>query len=412
MKKKVSLKMINNVLGIVLLFFGVFDTTRNYTLLPVSFGYLKDIAIYLLFFINIFSIRFKSVWVGVVFLAIFIVSPLGLHYSGLEFQKFIIYYIKYLEVPLLLIIFMNFKIIFSYSINNYFKIYIAMALILAFINVFGYYVENPIVGVHLANENMNPDLYKGRITVGQPPLAIFPVLFAFCYFLINCHKIRNIFIAGVLLILIFLSTSNTGLIAVVLCSILIFFLSRGKGKINIITCASIFIFCFILVSPYLLSIIDISMYTNKIISVLNGGSDVSLNVRRVHWKQALDNIAGFFNVIFGSGIFGYIRDGIIFDIENTYVLVFMCYGVLGVIILLFGVIKVFIIIKNIIDNRKKTLLFCALIIFILHFLTLDIFFCYMLYFSLGMFIQLAKDAKSKVREVKNGEVINYCNSNI
>ena len=35
---------INSFLGIVILLFGIFDTARNYTLLPIWFGYIKDIA--------------------------------------------------------------------------------------------------------------------------------------------------------------------------------------------------------------------------------------------------------------------------------------------------------------------------------------------------------------------------------
>lgn len=391
-KIKNALLKINNVLGIILLFFGVFDTTRNYTLLPVSFGYLKDIAVYLLFILNINKIKLKNPIITLITIVMVVISPLGFLFNGLDVLEFAKYLMKYMEIPLLLLIFLNFKSIFSYNIKEYFKWYILLALALSFINVFGYFVPNKIVSVDLANANMNRDMYKGRITVGQPALAIFPVLFAYCYYLINCNKLKKIFLPLILLALIFISTANTGIVAIIICSIIILLFSKNRHYIYI------YLFSLLIISivslPFLISLIDVSMYTNKILSIISGGNDPSVDYRIMHWIQAFKN-NDFLKYIFGSGAVGYIRNGDNFAIENTYVLIFLCYGCIGAILFLISIFKCLLKVFNLkkISTKNFIFLFCVIIIYLLHFITLDIFYCYMLYFPIGMYIAIYQDAK-------------------
>lgn len=394
-KFNINIYFLNNILGLFLLFFGVFDTARNYTKLPIEFGYLKDISVYLLVLINIRHLKVHSIWLVGVLIIMLLVSPFGLFYNDMYISDFIVYYLKFLEIPLMLLIFYNFNKIFSYKIKFYFKAYIVLAVLLSLINVFGYFVPNPIVSVNLANENMDPTLYKGRITVGQPAIAIFPVIFAYCYFLINSNKVKNLIISFVLFVLIFLSTSNTGIIAAILCSLIIFCLSKAKVKLNLLFLAIIVLLVFSLSYKTINQIIDISMYTDKIISIINGGSDSSMNLRFNHWQEGFKNTDNMLKMLFGNGIFGYIRNNQKIDIENTYVSTILCYGIIGFLMLVFGLILYSISIINVRKYNKKIMIFslCTLVIFFLHFLTLDIYFCYTLYFPLGMFVFMIKDTR-------------------
>ena len=55
-----DIKKINNIFLVILVFFMVFDTARNYTPLPRFFGFLKDIIIYYFFLYMFFMKNIKK----------------------------------------------------------------------------------------------------------------------------------------------------------------------------------------------------------------------------------------------------------------------------------------------------------------------------------------------------------------
>lgn len=396
---------INSFLGIVILLFGIFDTARNYTLLPIWFGYIKDIAIYILFILNFKSIIFSKncSWIyHFFFLIIVFISPLGFLYSAVDSSKILINYFKFIEVPILIGVFSNFNIIFKYSLEKYMKYYIILSVILCFVNVFGYYVDNPIVSVKLANENMNEDLYSGRITVGQPPVAIFPVLISYIYLLFTMKKFSHLLLSWLFLFCIIISTSNTALVTVPIGLFLSLIFSKKKKLV-------VFHILFVILAAsfvigILPDIIDIKMYTNKIFALLSGKSDSSLEIRIIHWQKGYSEFSNFIDYFLGKGVYGYVSyliDGEPFPIENTYVLTFLSYGIFGIVAFSLGLLKNISKSISLIRLRKFTnggLSLCVLLAFIIHFLTLDIYFCYTLIFSFSLAVGQISDFLSKAKQ--------------
>lgn len=398
-----KLSSINKALSYILLFFGLFDCARNYTPLPIAFGYLKDICIYALFFINIKKIRLSPVlgYGGILWMILVLFfSPVGFFNASVEPIEIVISWLKYLEFFLLMLIFYNFRDIFRCDIDHYVQMYIKCGLLLCFVNVFGYFVDNPIVSAKRPNENIGVYQWQGRIAVGQPAVAVLPLVVSSLWLLIFGKKPKEKIYAIIYLICIFLANSNTGIASLACCFVFIvafgILFKRGKTislkkLVYAILACTVFglaIFAIInMLSDIILPILN--LYFER----FNGfftGNDVGMNIRTSRQHDAL-KVFKWYELIAGMGIYGF-TSKLDIVIENSYWRYTLEYGILGLIstIMFFGQF----IIKSIstllhrenINTNNSLFLLCVTIVYMIHMYTLDFFTVYPLFFSTALFL--------------------------
>lgn len=391
-----KLKKLNNVLLFILLFFGLFDVARSYTKLPIAFGYLKDITIYILVIINISRLYLpKNLGKGFYLWAFAVIafSLLGFFNSNYSVKSIAIAWFKFSEIFLLILLFFNWDRIFLINFDNFIKFYIGGSLLLCFVNIFGYFVDNPIVSVNMPNANMPAGHYGGRITVGQPPLAIFPVLLSFIYLMIYAEDFKNRLLCGIFLVCIILSTSNTGIISVAAVCLLLLVLALLNPSMKNVKKNLLFIIgfsCMVFVLAYCVAhdftVSMLERYFNKLGQYLYGASDPSMDIRHVHWQTGLSSMQPL-DCLIGRGAYGYITDEL-YPIENTFIITFLMYGIVGLV----GMIGFFIhqLFRSVLlfhkhKTKKSLLWFCILITFLFHLYTLDLYLCYTMFFSLALF---------------------------
>lgn len=424
-KIRLSKTVFNEVLLWVLLFFGLFDTARNYTRLPIQFGYLKDIALYLLFFINIGRIRLQRIlgagfylW----FLVVLLGTPTGFFFSGYNKVSILIACFKYIEFFLLMLIFTNWNQIFGLDMTRFIRRYIYGSLILCFVNVFGYFVDNPIVSRTLANSNMDPGLYVGRITVGQPAVAIFPVILSFIYLMVTSEKKRmDKYLIVIFLVCIILATSNTGILAVILSLAIICvcgFLTTQNEKLKrrLLFFAAIGLICllFLICSKNQIVIEAMSFYKEKIGKYFTGSTDAMMDLRRYHWKNAIAAMEPV-NYIFGVGAYGYIPGNTAFPVENTYRITFLMYGVVGLCSMMAFLVRWFIIMCRLHRQKQYYGIFgiCLLVVFTFHMYTLDIYLMYTLYFGVALFYSyIMHETKKQIVVVEEVKTVHIATDSI
>lgn len=404
---KSKLAKLNSFLLFILLFFGLFDVARNYTKLLISFGYLKDMAIYILFIINLSIIKFPKRIGGFFYLwaaSAICFSVLGFFNANYSMRELLIACFKFLEIFILVLLFFNWDCIFSVRLDKFIKYYIIGAILLCFVNVFGYFVDNPIVSVNMPNANMPEGHYGGRVTVGQPPIAIFPVLLAFIYLMIYASNAKERILLVVFMFCIFMATSNTGLLAVsfifIILIIYAFLNHQAKNiKLNlllfIVVCISGVALAYFIFPNMTENIIN--QYINKIGKYLSGSSDASMDIRVMHWQMGLDTMSGV-DYFFGRGVYGYIKNGF-YPIENTFVITFLMYGAIGTL----GMVGFFVQMLyfalgrlNRFQTKNSVFFVCVIVVFLMHMFTLDLYMCYTLYFSLTFFIAYCYNKEKKI----------------
>lgn len=398
-KKKMSLGL-NDILLYILMFFGLFDTARNYTYLPVAFGYIKDISILLLFFLNRkgLKISFKqNRLAGILITYALLVFLRGFIYSSLNNWMIVVGIIKFLEMFLLMILFLNWEHIFSFPYERMIHFYAyAGTSILIFVNIFGYLVPNPVVSRYIWNGILAQGYYAGRMTVGQPPIAIYPVIMSLLYLMIfNGNWMRMV----VYLLAIFVSTSNTGLVSIGLCMAGLLLIKNEKKRNIYIALVVIGILCiyFLVIygqtSIYLKNII--SIYKSKILKVLSGEKDVGLAIRAVHGTAAMNELDNLIDVLIGKGMYGYYSVTNPYRlVENTYISIYCSMGLIGLFLWIFYFLKNLLV--NFVlylrtHNNKNLLLFLITIVVLCHMYTLDIPFCYTIYFSYALFYAFCQE---------------------
>lgn len=390
----------NDILFYVLLFFGLFDAARNYTLLPIWCGYLKDVAIFLLYILNYKKVKLlneKMIIIQSCFW--FIWGFAGIIYSGgYSVIKIAIGIIKYLEFFMLITLFYNWDSLFNMSIEQALDKYIKGSLCIFIVNIVGYYIPNPICYVGLSNSNMPAGYYGGRVSVGQPPIAAFPMVLA-CVYLIFC-KSADIFKILYLMTGIILATTNTGIIALGACIMIYigyFIFSKKKIQKKYIICFSILIMLLFLFRKQLFVMFEdqVIMYRQKIIAILMGGKDASMEKRKVNWEFAINTLRTPIQWIFGRGMFGFCIGGQYRYIENTYVSILCTYGVLGLGMFLSYVGNiVYRYIKSFLIERNELYIFgiCLVLIYLLHMYTLDNLITYTISFGFAFFYTVVNKA--------------------
>lgn len=400
-----NIKKINIVFAYILLFFSLFDAARNYTVLPLWFGYIKDFSLYMLLLLNIGKITIPKnlgicfyVW----FLSVLFFSLLGFINAEYDRFKILIACIKYIEMFLVFFIMSNTNKIFGHNSEYFIKIYVYGSLALGLVNILGYMVDNPFVSPSLANENMPMGNYQGRITVGQPAIAIFPIILSFIYLFIKKKDYISYLLLNIYLIFIVLSTSNTGVVSIVAvllaCMLYCIFIKCKKRMFAMlvlyITVASTVLY-------YIVFIVDIynieylKMYTNKILAIFGDSGDLQMNIRFQNWVTAISNMKGF-DFLHGMGACGYYKYYEIQLIENTYVSTYVMYGFIGLFGMVMFWLRMTLYFGNKCINKKEGLLGLSIcIIYMLHMVTLDLYMSYMLVFPLGLFINYAINEERK-----------------
>lgn len=398
-----KLSTINKVLSYILLFFGLFDCARNYTPLPIAFGYLKDICIYAIFIINIKKIKLSPVlgYGGMLWMILVLFfSPVGFIYAKVEPSEIAISWFKYLEFFLLMLIFYNFRDIFRSDIDHYVQAYIKGGLLLCFVNVFGYFVDNPIVSAKRPNENIGVYQWQGRISVGQPAVAVIPLIISSLWLLICGKRPKDKVYAIIYIICIFLANSNTGIASLAGCIVIIIvyelFLKSGKTVsfkklvYAISTCILLALVIFTIIN----ALSDVIMPTlNLYFERFNSffmGSDAGMSLRIGRKYDAFKEF-NLYQFITGMGIYGFTsKMGNV--IENSYLRYTLEYGILGLIsiIMFFGQFIVksgsTLLCKKSSNTKNSLFLLCITIVFMLHMYTLDLFTVYTLYYSAALFL--------------------------
>lgn len=342
---------INRIALYILLFFGVFDTARLFTPLPSYVGYLKEICIFFLFFqLLIKKIEFKSKsFYGKAFLLLFFISGLcllrAIFFSNYHSSELIIFQVKGLEFFLIFLIFINLhKIVPTTSLDKVIKIYIVLSIVLVAVNFIGVLIPNPICYKYVGRGD-NSMMFTGRMSLGQPAMATFPILLTFILFWMK--KERNTFnnaIIFISLISIILSTAMTAY-AIVGCVIFIKFCADMKSikeiKNNIFFIFAMLIIAIIgyrVVISYLsqdASILNFDFLKDRFFKMMGYGDyeDVARLMRTQFREIILQKIYSENAFIFGLGpdYYHQIRTDFYaqIPIENTYIDFYAKSGLLG-----------------------------------------------------------------------------------
>ena len=400
---KMKLSTINKGLSYILLFFALFDCARNYTPLPIAFGYLKDICIYAIFIINIKKIKLSPVlgYGGILWMILVLFfSPVGFIYAKVGLSEIVISWFKYLEFFLLMLIFYNFRDIFCSDIDHYVQAYIKGGLLLCFVNVFGYFVDNPIVSAKRPNENIGVYQWQGRISVGQPTVAVIPLIISSLWLLICGKRARDKMYAVIYLLCIILANSNTGIASLACCFVIILvyelFLNSGKTfsfkklVYAIAACILLALVIFTIINAFSDVIMPtLNLYFERFNAFFTG-SDIGMGIRNDRKNDAL-KVFSWYQFITGMGIFGF-TSKIGNAIENSYLRYTLEYGILGLtsIIMFFGQFIVksgsTLLFKKSANTKNSLFLLCITIVFMLHMYTLDLFTIFTLYFSTALFL--------------------------
>lgn len=400
-----DIKRINRIFAYILLFFSLFDTARNYTVLPLWFGYIKDFSLYILLLLNITKITLpKNLGIGFYcwFLSVLFLSPLGFINAEYDGIRILIACIKYLEVFVFFLITSNSKKVFGRDLEYFIKMYIYGSLVLGLLNIVGYMFDNPFVSPSLANENMPMGNYQGRLTIGQPAIAVFPIILSFVYLLCLKKDIVSSMLANTYLLFIILSTSNTGVVSIVAVLITSFFycvfIKHDKHlsiMLLIYILAGLILVYHFIFNSNIYDIEYLNMYTNKILAFFGENGDLQMNVRYQNWVSSISKMKGY-DFLYGLGACGHYTDNKIQLVENTYVSTYVMYGCIGLLAMLsFWGKMVLHFTKNSLKDKKGLFGLATCMIFLMHMITLDIYLSYMLTFPLGFFINFAMNTERK-----------------
>ncbi len=428
--KKIKLENINNILMYMLIFFTIFASALNYTKIPSYFSYIKDVIIFYFMFLLIKNRKIeKPKKIGIEFYILFVVIALVSWFGILNANNITMNKItltievarrvfRYMEFFLLFFIFTNIEKICTIEYKKLIKLYVTLSVILLFVHLFGYFVPNGILSIKI-DEKIGNGFYKNRITVGQPAIAVYPMIISFFYVLIY-EKVNRKTIISLLLLLIgiVISVSTTGILSLglVLLIIMIPIIKMNKDNLKkILYLASIFILI-LLIGITLVKLIPslnkIYEEQTKLISVKvralfsDDVRDFSMEARDNKYKSVENKLDTVIKRIFGLGMIGY-DDGNpkIGNLENTYRIMYIQYGLLGIslfiIMLLRGILN-----EIRIKNLDNIFLLALFIILAMHSYTLDIFYLPTISYSLSLFYCYFQQKKSIKEEIIDANITN------
>ncbi len=425
----IRFKIFNNILVYIILFFTIFGSAYNYTYFPSFLSYLKDFAIYFLFFQIIAKGNFEfpkklSVSFYALFLVVLFFSELGfINCTEYSILNIFIIFLKYIEFFISFFVFTNIEKITTLSLNKIINKFIEWSVFLFFLHLFGYFVPNNIVSTKITT-HFSHGYYNNRISIGQPAIAVFPMILSFIYLLIfeNKNRRTNIFLV-ILLLGIILSVSTTGIISIVLSIILILFSLKKEllKKILKIILSIVLLVCFIfpiiITNEKLNNIYEkqTQLLNTKIKSLYsNNVTDLSMETRDTKYYIVSTQKNNILEKIFGTGVYGYNRNGInIASFENTYRTFLISYGYIGITLFLIFIFSN--ILKNFHNSKSNKFsckkehlfLFILFIVIALHSWTLEIIYIPTIYFSFSLFYcYMQKIIDIKIEGVKKNENIN------
>lgn len=298
----------------------VFDTARNYTVLPRAFGFLKDVIIYFWAILLLFKGKFEYPRLGYSFYFLVILfmiwSWIGVFYPYKSILETVIFIVKNAEWIVLFFVFYNYRSFFSISYEKAIKLYIYFSVALFFITLVGLFIPNPIIGKDIISENNEnfPD-YANRFSLGQPAVASFSQLVSAIYLLTRRTKsIVQVICMLVCMSGVLLSTSTTGILVLVCILILyggygvMLAPSRTKIKITVGLISLVAIIYYIVNSTWFIENFGLGylLLSTKIDAFFGGNSyDPSMAVRDAQQENVL-RILGMtpFGYLLGQGVSG------------------------------------------------------------------------------------------------------------
>lgn len=417
---------INNILMYVLIWFTIFTSALNYTYLPAQFSYIKDIIIFYLTFILIKKkIEKKQLnkpkEIGkafyILFFIICIISWLGLIYGTNNSSYTVVVRIfRYLEFFLLFFIFSNLEIICTVKYKSLIKCYIILSIVLIFVHLFGYFVPNNIVSIYIDNKIGN-GYYRNRISIGQPPIAVYPMIISYFYLLIyKENSIKTVISIVLLLIGVAISISTTGVLSIILTTAIILIpLILKKKNVKKIICVATSLLLIIALGIIIIKNIpslnniyikQTELLNIRISSILkNDNTDLSMEIRDEKYNMAKQNMDAVIKKIFGLGMLGYNGNEVnVGSLENMYRTMYVCYGVIGITIFIIFIGKHIILNLKNLKSYDGIFLLSIFIVFAMHCYTLEVLYLPTISYTLPLFYCYVRDKESK--EEKINENIN------
>lgn len=405
-----KLSRINNILMYILIFFMIYSSALNYTYLPSAFSYLKDIIIFYFAIVLIINRKIerpkglgKSFYI--LFLLIAIISWMGL-INGTDNSavEVIIRILRYLEFFILFFIFTNLEKICTLTYDKLINCYIVLSVVLIFVHLFGYFVPNNIVSIYIDNKIGN-GYYRNRISVGQPAIAVYPMIISYLYLLIyNKNDFKTIINIILLLVGIIISISTTGILSIIVTTVMFLILNCNRKKLKkfiyiILLLSILFSIIFSIINSIptlselyekqknLLDIKISALYTDNV-------NDLSMETRDIKYEDVSKNITNPLQRILGLGLLGYNSNNInVGSLENTYRMMQVCYGIIGLIVFIMFLGKQIISeIKNIKTNDGLFIL-TLFIVFAMHSYTLEVFYLPTISYTLSLFYCYIKNGK-------------------
>ena len=137
-------------------------------------------------------------------------------FSDFFSTELLIYQIKNLEFFLLFLLFVNLdKIAPSVPIEKIIKWYIVASLILIAVNLIGVLLPNPICYKYIGR-GLDSSMYTGRLSLGQPAMASFPIMLSFIWFWVKSFDgVRSFVMPMIFLAYVILSPAMTAYVIVI-----------------------------------------------------------------------------------------------------------------------------------------------------------------------------------------------------
>ena len=339
----------------ILLFFIIFASALNYTYIPKSFNYLKDIIIFYFFGVLISQKKIKMPKnIGysfyIMFVIVLIISWLGIVNNGTDIINIIIRIIRYIEFFILFFIFTNINKITTKPYDRYIDCFIKLSIVLVAVHIIGYFIPNPIVSIYIDNKIGN-GFYRNRISIGQPAIAVYPMIVSILFLLVyKKNDYRTVLKIIVLTLGVIISISITGILSLIMIFLIFMVLNSKKEsrkklwKIFISITIILFLALRVIVlNPTIKKIYDKqkSLMYIKIVALFNEDlNDLSMNARDIKYYQAKQSVKNRVEKIIGVGILGYDNEEKhIGSLENTYRTFRICYGLVGEICIICFIFK-------------------------------------------------------------------------
>lgn len=417
-----KISRVNNILMYILIFFIIYASALNYTYIPSAFSYLKDIIV---FYFMVLLIAKKKIQkpkeVGksfyIIFFLVALVSWIGL-INNTENSKveIIVRILRYLEFFMLFFIFANLEKVCTVSYEKLINWYIMLSIILVFVHIFGYFVPNNIVSIYIDNKIGN-GYYRNRISVGQPAIAVYPMIISYLY-LLNFKKnnFKVVFSIIILLCGIIISLSTTGILSIIVTTLIFVIFNKNKGNIKktLYTTISLILVFFIGITvirnvPKLNEMYEIQsdLLSVKIRALYDESiTDLSMKTRDDKYNDVEKNITNIFQKLFGVGLLGYNTNGInVGSLENTFRTMKVYYGTIGLLVYITFITKH--IIHGMKNTKSKEEIFILLlfIVFAMHSYTLEVLYLPTISYTLPLFYCYIKSNKLE-EELKYEDINN------